>query len=67
MAEYCSADYSTPFPYILGFPVDVAMGSLSVPEMLRGFAVQVAWITGIGLLGRHLWRRGTKNYSGAGA
>ncbi|WP_371223031.1 ABC transporter permease [Roseovarius sp. 2305UL8-3] len=57
----------TPFPYILGFPVDVAMGNLSAGEMLRGFILQVGWITGIGLLGRHLWIRGTKNYSGAGA
>ncbi len=57
----------TPFPYILGFPVDIAMGSLSSAEVLTGFIIQASWIAIIGLSGRQLWKSGTKNYTGAGA
>ncbi|MEM7076854.1 MAG: ABC-2 family transporter protein [Pseudomonadota bacterium] len=57
----------TPFPYLLGFPVDVAMGGLSNAELVRGFLIQGAWMVVIGLAGRLLWILGTKSYSGAGA
>lgn len=57
----------TPFPYLLGFPVDVAMGRLGGAELVRGFAMQAVWVLLIGFAGRALWRAGTKGYSGAGA
>lgn len=57
----------TPFPYLLGFPVDIAMGNLSTAELIRGFVTQVSWILVIGLAGRAFWRAGIKSYSGAGA
>lgn len=57
----------TPFPYLLGFPVDIAMGNLSGPDMARGFATQAVWVVLTGLVGRAMWISGTKSYSGAGA
>ncbi len=57
----------TPFPYILGFPVDVIMGSISKGEIITGILAQWLWIAAIGLSGNILWRLGTKRYAGAGS
>src|SRR5215471_10005149 len=50
----------TPFPYLIGFPVDIMLGKLSTADMLHGFGMQVVWtLAFIGL--RHLtWRQGLK-------
>jgi ABC-2 type transport system permease protein len=57
----------TPFPYLIGFPVDVMLGKLSAAELLRGFGVQVLW-TLVFIGTRQLaWRQGLKRYSAVGA
>jgi ABC-2 type transport system permease protein len=57
----------TPFPYMIGFPVDIMLGKLSGAEALRGFGMQVLWALAFIAL-RHLaWRHGLKRYSAVGA
>jgi len=57
----------TPFPYLIGFPVDVMLGKLSQAELLRGFGLQLLWaLVFIGT--RQLaWRRGLRRYGAVGA
>jgi ABC-2 type transport system permease protein len=57
----------TPFPYMIGFPVDIMLGKLSAVELLRGFGMQLLW-TVVFIGTRQLaWRRGLKRYSAVGA
>lgn len=55
----------TPFPYAVWFPAALFTGA--DPPVLQGFAVLAAWIVGLWLLSRWLWRRGLKHYSAMGA
>jgi ABC-2 type transport system permease protein len=55
-----------PFRYMVGFPVEVLTGQLSLAELWTGFAVQGAWLV-VGLvLAATLWRRGLQRYSAVG-
>jgi ABC-2 type transport system permease protein len=57
----------TPFPYMIGFPVDIMLGKVAGAELLRGFGMQVLW-TLIFVGARQLtWRRGLRRYSAVGA
>ncbi len=60
----------TPFPYMLYFPAQLAMGigddQWHIPPV-QGFAVMIAWTCFFALLNRWLWRRGLKHYSAMGA
>ncbi len=57
----------TPFPYMIGFPVDAMLGKLSGIELLRGFGMQLVW-TLVFIGTRQLaWRHGLKRYSAVGA
>ena len=57
----------TPFPYLIGFPVDVMLGKLSQVELLRGFGLQLLW-TLVFICTRQLtWRRGLRRYGAVGA
>lgn len=59
---------ATPFPYMLWLPAQVFAGAeFTANEIGRGFAVLAAWLVGVGLLNRLLWRRGLRRYSAMGA
>jgi ABC-2 type transport system permease protein len=55
----------TPFPYLINFPVSLLVG-LPV-DVTRGFLSIVAWILIFLGANRLLWRAGLKHYSGMGA
>ena len=55
-----------PFRYLFSFPVETLLGQLSFAEWLRGMAILVAWIAILALVGRSVWRRGERVYSGVG-
>jgi ABC-2 type transport system permease protein len=56
-----------PFRYMLGFPVELAIGRLSLSQALAGVAVQLAWLAGVFILVRIVWRAGIRVYSAVGA
>lgn len=56
-----------PFRYMIGFPVELLLGRLTVVETLTGLAVQIAWLAIALVLLRRIWRAGVRNYSAVGA
>jgi ABC-2 type transport system permease protein len=57
----------TPFPYMIGFPVDVMLGKLSNAELLRGLGMQLVWTLAFIGARQLTWRHGLKRYSAVGA
>jgi ABC-2 type transport system permease protein len=57
----------TPFPYMLNFSVDIAMGRLTPEGMLLGFVVQWAWVAVVIAAMRAMWRIAIRSYSAVGA
>ena len=57
----------TPFPYMIGFPVDIMLGKLSNAELLHGFGMQALWILVFIGVRRLTWHHGLKRYSAVGA
>jgi ABC-2 type transport system permease protein len=57
----------TPFPYMLNFSVDIAMGRLTPEAMLFGFVVQWAWVAIVIAAMRAVWRLAIRSYSAVGA
>jgi ABC-2 type transport system permease protein len=55
----------TPFPYLINFPASLLIG-LPV-DVARGFLSLLAWIFIFLVANRWLWRAGLKRYSGMGA
>jgi ABC-2 type transport system permease protein len=56
-----------PFYRMLGFPVELLLGRLSLGEALLGFAAQLAWLAVAVLLLNRVWDRGVRQYSAVGA
>lgn len=56
-----------PFHAILGFPVELMVGSLSVAEGASMLAIQWAWVAVAWLVQRFTWRRGIRAYGAFGA
>ena len=50
----------TPFSSIYFTPVQIYLGQLSVPEIIKGFGIQLVWILLFVFLGKVLWKRGQK-------
>ncbi|MDM8000311.1 MAG: ABC-2 family transporter protein [Dehalococcoidia bacterium] len=56
-----------PFRAMVGFPVELVLGRLTMNEALLGLGIQVAWvIVGLILL-RVVWRAGVRVYSAVGS
>lgn len=55
-----------PFRYFFSFPVETLLGRSSLEEWLQGMVVLGTWIVLLSLLGRFVWRRGEKVYTGVG-
>lgn len=50
----------TPFSSIFFLPVQIYLGQLSLPEILRSFLVQLIWIAVLFSIGMLLWKKGQK-------
>jgi ABC-2 type transport system permease protein len=55
-----------PFRYILGFPVELATGRLSMAQTLEGLAIQWAYVAGLFAITTVVWRAGVKRYAAFG-
>jgi ABC-2 type transport system permease protein len=56
-----------PFRWMIGFPVELLLGRLTLAEALTGLGAQVAWLLLGFVLLRLVWRAGVRNYSAVGA
>lgn len=56
-----------PFRFMLSFPVEIMMGTLTPSDLLIGLATMVAWVVITLVLYRWMWRRGIRRFSAYGA
>lgn len=56
-----------PWRYILSFPVEIATGGVEHVSLIRGLAIQCAYVVGLWLLLRVVWRKGLRAYAAVGA
>jgi ABC-2 type transport system permease protein len=54
------------FRWMVSFPVELILGSLTPIQALSGFAVQITWIALCLVLVRIVWRAGVRRYSAVG-
>jgi ABC-2 type transport system permease protein len=57
----------TPFPYIIGFPIEIMTGKLTLPDILTDLALQLLWAALFIGAHRLLWRAGLRRYGAVGA
>jgi len=55
-----------PFYYTIGAPTEILIGRVSGPQALQNMVVQLTWISVALLIGRFVWSRGLRYYSGVG-
>jgi ABC-2 type transport system permease protein len=55
-----------PFRAMLGFPAEIAAGSLHSPQILAGYAWQLIWLGLAMLLARALWKSGLRRFTAIG-
>lgn len=55
-----------PFRYTIALPTEIFLGRLSPAEVQRGLLFQIGWIVAGYLIGRLLWARGLKRFTGVG-
>lgn len=55
-----------PFQLTVSFPVQALMGSLRTEDFVRSYVMQWAWIGAFALLGKVLYSRGLRQYTGFG-
>jgi len=56
-----------PFRWITSYPVELFLGRVPAGDVLRGLAVQAAWLALFLVLLRFAWRAGVRRYSAVGA
>jgi ABC-2 type transport system permease protein len=56
----------TPFPYLFSWPVETMLGTGKAGPFLPSLAMCVAWTLLFMAIGRLVWRRGGREYSGVG-
>lgn len=59
--------YYLPFRFMMAFPIQIMMGQLSFEQVLTGLATTAAWVAGLFVVYRWLWRRGVRQFSAFGA
>lgn len=57
----------TPFPYIVGFPIEIMVGNLGMADIVAGLAIQFLWAALFIGAHRLLWRAGLRRYGAVGA
>ncbi len=55
-----------PFRYMVGFPVEILTGQLTLAEAGQGLALQAGWAALALLLARMAWQNGVKRYTAVG-
>lgn len=55
-----------PFRYIYAFPVDIYLGRARGADIAAGLAIQAAWLVGVYLVYRVMWRAGVRRYAVVG-
>lgn len=55
-----------PFRWMVAFPVELCLGTLSLDESLRGLAMQSVWVVLSFILLAIIWRSGIRRYSAVG-
>lgn len=56
-----------PFRFMLSFPLEVLLGTVTGTQLIYGFAMQLMWTAGFGCLCFYVWQRGLRSYSAIGA
>ena len=56
----------SPFPYVLNFPIRIAMGKFQPDEFLPALGICLCWGALAYGVSRLIWRRGMKTYTGVG-
>jgi ABC-2 type transport system permease protein len=56
-----------PFRWLIGFPVELLLGRLTVVQAMTGLGAQAIWLLMALVLVRLVWRAGVKVYSAVGA
>ena len=56
-----------PFHWSFGFPIEVIIGKLTLPEMMLGLGIQLGWLAVATVLFVVGWNAGIKRYSAVGA
>ena len=57
----------TPFPWLIHFPIQVALGRVTGGQWLEGTGLLVFWSAVFALAANWIWRRGSREYTGVGA
>lgn len=56
-----------PFRFMLSFPLEVLLGTLSAQQLIYGFAMQLMWTALFAWLCWFVWQRGLQSYTAIGA
>lgn len=59
--------YLSPFPWMVAFPVEVALGRRTGADVWLGYLAQAGWVLIALVLMRLVWRRAVRVYSAVGA
>jgi ABC-2 type transport system permease protein len=65
-SEVRSVVTALPFRAMMGFPAEITAGMLSGPDVVIGYAWQVAWVVLFGVLAAWVWRAGLRRYTAVG-
>lgn len=65
--EMAPALAAQPWRYLLSFPLEIVTGVLSPEEIGWGFGMQLAYLGGLAVVLRLVWRRGLRGYAATGA
>lgn len=57
---------TTPFPYMIFFPVQIYLGKITGMALVQGFFISALWAFGLYLVMRYVWNRGLKAYQAFG-
>ena len=58
--------YSTPFPYLLFFPLQIYLGKIAGLEIIRGLITSFAWVLFLLMILKFTWAKGLRRYSAEG-
>jgi ABC-type uncharacterized transport system permease subunit len=56
----------TPFPYLIGYPVQAFLGQLSFDQWLMGIERSLLWTIPLAMVLMVVWGRGRSTYTGVG-
>ncbi len=61
-----SISLSTPFPYMIYYPILSFQSKLSNPQILNVILIQLIWLAVLGVAYKWLWGKGVKKFTGVG-